>query len=124
MEDNNFQSVLKNKFDEFKSKINRNKYIEKKFEFKIKKKIFHLLQDIGAGIYGGSILDEILHEDGSKRFYTFYDKYTNDNTILLPCDNNNIYILSPLSIYSSSSSTSTSLHIISPFLIHHQTHST
>ena len=92
MENNNFQMLLKNKLDEIKSKINRNKYLEKKFEYKLKDKIFYLLQDLGVGIYGGSILDKILHDDGSKKFYNFYEKYTNDNTISIPNDNDNIYL--------------------------------
>jgi len=88
MENNDYENLLKNKLNEIDSKINRNKYIEKKFEYKIKKRIFEILQELGAGIFGGSIRDQILHESASKKFYQYYEKYTNDNMIVIPHNNN------------------------------------
>lgn len=82
MEDNNFQQLLKNKLNNIDSSIKKNKFIEKKFEYKLKKKIFELLQELGGGIFGGAIRDQLLHEKGSKNFYSFYDQYTNNNTII------------------------------------------
>lgn len=68
------------------------KYVENKNDYMTKKRFFTLLTDCGAGIFGGSIRDSIIHDYGAQNFYDHInndyfnkDKYV-DHINLLYCD--------------------------------------
>jgi len=72
----------------------KKKYIENKHEYYTKKKIFNLILESGAGIFGGSIRDSIIHDYGSILFYDFLkseDNYLStsiyDSINILYCNN-------------------------------------
>ena len=49
------------------------KYIQNKHDYLTKKRIFTLINDSGAGIFGGSLRDSILHDFGSNKFYQYFN---------------------------------------------------
>jgi len=61
------------------------KYIENKHDYLTKKRIFTLINDSGAGIFGGSLRDSIIHDFGSNKFYQYFNnnliKYNNLNIL-------------------------------------------
>lgn len=65
--------------------IEKIKYIENKHDYFTKKKIYSLLTYCGAGIFGGSIRDSIIHDYGSNKFYEYinnnFDYISNVNLI-------------------------------------------
>jgi len=69
---------MKIKMDELIN-IEKKKYIDNKHEYFTKKKIFTLLNNCGAGIFGGSIRDSLLHDYGANKFY----EYINGNVSYL-----------------------------------------
>lgn len=59
-------------------------YIQNKHDYLTKKRIFTLINDSGAGIFGGSLRDSILHDFGSNKFYQYFNNNLNN------CNNLNI----------------------------------
>jgi hypothetical protein len=80
--DSHYLNDLLNNNDQFYIKIKmkelieneKKKYFDNKHEYFTKKKIFTLLTNCGAGIFGGSIRDSLLHDYGARKFYEYISK--------------------------------------------------
>ena len=80
--DTHYLNDLLNNQDQFYIKIKmkkliddeKKKYFDNKHEYFTKKKIFTLLTNCKAGIFGGSIRDSLLHDYGAKKFYEYISK--------------------------------------------------
>ena len=80
------------------NRLNRKNYINYTHEYKTKNKIFTLLTNCGASIFGGSIRDSFIHDYGKQKFYDYLNKNFNNfyhpdgnylnNINLIYCDEN------------------------------------